>query len=91
MRDEFNSRNTRVYNNNSKYPQGYIPKIQYWNGKLQGALTSGDWAWAEHCMKKLNHFVSRQYVKENQVTFTQIPPSASKEWKLSSKGLTRVR
>ena len=76
----------------SKYPQGYLPKIQYWNDKLQGALTFNDWSQAEYCMKKLNHFVSRQYVIENQeVLPPDQAPSAFKEWKLSSKGLTRVR
>jgi hypothetical protein len=66
MRDEFNSRNTRVYNDKVKYPQGYIPKIQYWNVKLQEALANGEWSQAEYCMKKLQYFVGSQYVKENQ-------------------------
>ena len=56
----------------SKYPQGYIPKIQYWNGKLQEALANGEWSQAEYCMKKLNHFVSRQYVTENQEPYNHV-------------------
>ena len=90
----------------SKYPQGYIPKIQYWNSKLQEALANGEWSQAEYCMKKLNHFVSRQYVKENQVVTNHVIggvdfsqslnqlnnlTSQPKEWVLSSKGLKRVR
>ena len=54
----------------SKYPQGYIPKIQYWNSKLQEALANGEWSQAEYCMKKLQYFVGSQYVKENQQPFT---------------------
>lgn len=54
-----------------KYPQGYIPKIQYWNDKLQTAMKQSNWVEAEYCMKKLNHFVSRQYVVENQQPFKQ--------------------
>ena len=54
----------------SKYPQGYIPKIQYWNSKLQEALANSEWSQAEYCMKKLQYFVGSQYVKENQQPFT---------------------
>ena len=72
MRDEFNSRNTRVYNNKEKYPQGYIPKIEYWQYKLNNAIETREWSQAEYCMKKLNHFVSRQHVKENQMELTNV-------------------
>ena len=51
----------------SKYPQGYIPKIEYWQYKVNKAIQAGDWAGVEFSMKKLSHFVSRQYVVENQV------------------------
>jgi len=56
----------------SKYPQGYIPKIQYWNSKLQEALASGEWSQSEYCMKKLQYFVGAQYVKENQVVTNHV-------------------
>ena len=56
----------------SKYPQGYIPKIQYWNSKLQEAIASNNWVRSEYCMKKLNHFVSRQYVTENQEPYNHV-------------------
>lgn len=56
----------------SKYPQGYIPKIQYWNGKLQEALANGEWSQSEYCMKKLQYFVGAQYVKENQVVTNHV-------------------
>ena len=56
----------------SKYPQGYIPKIQYWNSKLQEALANGEWSQSEYCMKKLQYFVGSQYVKENQEPYNNV-------------------
>ena len=56
----------------SKYPQGYIPKIEYWQYKVNKAIQNGDWAEVDYSMKKLSHFVSRQYVKENQVTMVGV-------------------
>ena len=57
---------------NSKYPQGYIPKIEYWQYKVNKAIQEKDWVGVEYSMKKLSHFVARQYVVENQVTFTKV-------------------
>jgi len=56
----------------SKYPQGYIPKIEYWQYKVNKAIQAQDWVGVEYSMKKLSHFVARQYVVENQVTFTKV-------------------
>jgi len=56
----------------SKYPQGYIPKIEYWQYKVNKAIQEKDWAGVEFSMKKLSYFVARQYVVENQVTFTKV-------------------
>jgi len=56
----------------SKYPQGYIPKIEYWQYKVNKAIQEKDWVGVEYSMKKLSHFVARQYVVENQVTFTKV-------------------
>jgi len=56
----------------SKYPQGYIPKIEYWQYKVNKAIQEKDWAGVEFSMKKLSHFVARKYVVENQVTFTKV-------------------
>jgi hypothetical protein len=56
----------------SKYPQGYIPKIEYWQYEVNKAIGEGDWGQVDYCLTKLSHFVSRQYVKENQVTMTQV-------------------
>jgi len=56
----------------SKYPQGYIPKIEYWQYKVNKAIQAQDWVGVGYSMKKLSHFVARQYVVENQVTFTKV-------------------
>jgi len=56
----------------SKYPQGYLPKIEYWQYKVNKAIQEKDWVGVEYSMKKLSHFVARQYVVENQVTFTKV-------------------
>ena len=57
MRDEFNSRNTRVYNK-AKYSQGYIPKVQYWAGKLMNAKTALDQI---NALNKVRYFQKRHY------------------------------
>ena len=45
---------------NNKYPNGYIPKIEYWQYKVNKAIQERDWAAVEYSMKKLSYFVSRQ-------------------------------
>ena len=55
---------------NSKYPQGYLPKIQYWQYKVNRFINEGDIAKAEYAVKQLAHFIARQYVVENQVELT---------------------
>ena len=77
---------------NSKYPQGYLPKIQYWQYKVNRFINEGDLTSAEYAIKKLAYFTARQVVVENQeVMPLDQAPNASKEWRMSSKGLTRVR
>ena len=55
---------------NSKYPQGYLPKIQYWQYKVNRYINEGDIAQAEYAVKQLAYFIARQYVVENQVELT---------------------
>ena len=55
---------------NSKYPQGYLPKIQYWQYKVNRYINEGDIAQAEYAVKQLAHVIARQYVVENQVELT---------------------
>lgn len=54
----------------SKYPQGYLPKIQYWQYKVNRYINEGDIAQAEYAVKRLSHFIARQYVVENEVELT---------------------
>ena len=55
---------------NSKYQQGYLPKIQYRQYKVNRYINEGDIGQAEFAVKKLAHFIARQYVVENQVELT---------------------
>lgn len=55
---------------NKKYPQGYLPKIQYWQYKVNRFINEGDLTSAEFAIKKLAYFTSRQVVVENQTSFT---------------------
>ena len=55
---------------NKKYPQGYLPKIQYWQYKVNRYINEGDLTSAEFALKKLSYFTSRQVVVENQTPFT---------------------
>ena len=43
-----------------KYPNGYIPKIQYWSGKLNEALAFGTANEIDYANRKLNYFIGRQ-------------------------------
>ena len=54
----------------SKYPQGYLPKIQYWQYKVNRFINEGDLLQAEYAIKKLAYFTSRQVVVENQTPYT---------------------
>jgi len=53
-----------------KYPQGYLPKIQYWQYKVNRYINEGDIGQAEYAVKRLSHFIARQYVVENEVELT---------------------
>lgn len=44
----------------SKYENGYLPKIQYWNERLENALGRGDIRMAEMASMKLRYFTERQ-------------------------------
>ena len=57
-----------------KYPQGYLPKIQYWQYKVNTFINAGELEQAEFAIKKLAYFTARQVVKENQTPYI---PNAS--------------
>ena len=44
----------------SKYENGYLPKISYWQEKWQEATKSNDVQGAVKAAKKLNYFIGRQ-------------------------------
>jgi hypothetical protein len=44
----------------NKYPQGYLPKIQYWAGQLQEAAYLGEPQRIPYIWGKLNYFMERQ-------------------------------
>tara|TARA_Y100000287_G_scaffold144227_1_gene118951 strand:+ start:174 stop:461 length:288 start_codon:yes stop_codon:yes gene_type:complete len=48
------------YMRKNKYPNGYIPKIQYWSGKLNQALAFGTPDEVEYATRKMNYFIGRQ-------------------------------
>lgn len=43
-----------------KYPDGYLPKIEYWNGELRKAIDDGSLKNIERCYGKLNYFKTKQ-------------------------------
>ena len=44
----------------NKYPQGYLPKIQYWAGQLQEAAYLGEPQRIPYIWERLNYFMERQ-------------------------------
>ena len=50
----------KVSNMNNRYPQGYLPKIQYWASQLAEAAYLGEADRIPYLKSKLDYFVSRQ-------------------------------
>ena len=42
------------------YPNGYLPKINYWQGKYDEAKSNNDYTQMEYALDKLIYFVQRQ-------------------------------
>ena len=47
-----------------RYPNGYYPKLEYWNGRLAKAIKSQNTEEIAHCLKSLTFFCGRQIEKE---------------------------
>ena len=47
-------------NKNTKYPTGYLPKIQYWMGKWTEAMQNDDIERACQAEAKVEYFTNRQ-------------------------------
>ena len=43
-----------------KHKNGYQPKIEYWKGKLNLAIESGNVGGVEYATKKVQYFMNRQ-------------------------------
>ena len=46
---------------NSRYPNGYQPKIDYWQYKMNKAIEAGDARGIAYASDRLVYFVGRQY------------------------------
>ena len=42
------------------YPNGYVPKINFWQGQYDVAKSNNDLTQMEYCLDKLIYFVQRQ-------------------------------
>jgi hypothetical protein len=51
---------------NSNYPQGYLPKIQYWASQLAEAAYLGEADKIPYIKIKLDYFLSRQAELDNK-------------------------
>ena len=51
----------KSYMRNNKYPDGYLPKIQYWQYKMNKAIDAGDARGIAYASDRLVYFVGRQY------------------------------
>ena len=45
----------------NKHKNGYQPKIDFWKGKLNLAIESGNVGGVEYATKKVQYFMNRQY------------------------------
>jgi hypothetical protein len=53
------AKKTRV-TKETKYAEGYLPKIQYWTNRMQQEASKGNLAGVEFASKKVAYFMSRQ-------------------------------
>jgi len=44
-----------------KYPNGYMPKIEYWTQRLVDAVKNEDIYEIDHCHNKMDYFIEKQY------------------------------
>ena len=45
----------------NRYPNGYMPKIEYWQYKMNKAIDAGDARGIAYAADRLVYFVGRQY------------------------------
>lgn len=51
----------------NRYPNGYMPKIEYWQYKMNKAINNLDQAGIEFASQKLDYFVGRQNAIDSKV------------------------
>ena len=61
-----NKRNA-TYNRKNRYPDGYMPKISYWQYKMTKAIEDLDPSAIEFAAQRLQYFVGRQNEIHNKV------------------------
>lgn len=49
-------------NESIKYPNGYLPKINFWQERYEQAKSDHDLSTMEYCLEKLIYYVKRQQV-----------------------------
>jgi len=49
---------------NTKYENGYYPKLEYWTIKLAEAIAEGNIRAVDTAHRKLNHFIELQWQLE---------------------------
>ena len=54
-----NKRNA-TYNRKNRYPDGYMPKISYWQYKMTKAIENLDPSAIEFAAQRLQYFVNKQ-------------------------------
>lgn len=47
-------------NTEQNYPNGYLPKIQYWNEQFNLRIQENKLDEAQQCLNKINYFIIRQ-------------------------------
>ena len=52
---------THTHMKTSRYPNGYLPKIEYWQYKMNKAIEQGDARGIAFASDRLVYFVGRQY------------------------------
>jgi len=50
------------FNNSDRYPNGYLPKIQYWAEVMAEAAHSGDFEMVQHAKGKIEYFFVKEHV-----------------------------
>ncbi len=59
----FEKKEKRKYtkrNQEEKYPNGFLPKIQYWNEVFNKKINENKFDEAQQCLNQINYFIIRQ-------------------------------